>query len=407
MNDVLNHPTFTSQRTRPADLRGICLEADRHNKARFECYQSITGATCVLSRAFVACDPRVQNDLPTDQHYVIHSTTVHGARGIFIDGMKKATGRQEFHFVDAHFSDRQGQYVSDRRKPVWLMIDTVLASRLGISIRKLGSEVITTPGNRRGEIPPDCFAAAFRADGAKLKVAALMKDNPTMASGTQDNLLPTPRNRSLARDAIYVPIEGDSNSEAAPQPSPPLPPIPKSPTFRPRSPTAEQLAERSPERPPSWYPQGAAPLRNESCTRRGRSRTPHAGTGMIPPVPQTGYLSVPPLLPTPMPRPLVTAHPPGMPVPPVLCLATPSKFRIENLPVLKKPRQPKQPPNVATVDLAAQIEKAVESEVTRRLGMHSHGETLTPRIDSYPPGYPGTMSTAATGSPCSPKWWPY
>lgn len=153
------------------------------------------------------------------------------------------------------------------------MLDAANAARLDMTFRKLPNGVITTDGINN-EIPPDCFADSYKPDGAKLKITSLMADRPSLVSGTQDNLPPTPCNILNARDTVFLPIEsGDSHSETVRR-SPSLPPRPRSPAFQPRSPNAEQLGERSPERRPPWYPQGTGPVVNNSCTRRGRSRTP-------------------------------------------------------------------------------------------------------------------------------------
>ena len=290
------------------------------------------------------------------------------------------------------------------------MIDTVMAAGLGITFRELPRESITTMCNSEGIITPYFFVADFKPDGAKLRIASLMQDIPTTVPGAQDNLLPTPCNVAMARDTVYLPIEsGDSQSDAPPRWSPPLPPVPKSPTFRPRSPTHGQIDARSPERPPSWYPQGAIQPRSNSCTR---PRTPHGGMRNNPvttPLPTTpGCLSVPPPLPSnDQRRPRAPAPPPlMMPVPPVqpASAALLLQPRIEQLPLLADPRKPRLPHNSAMSDLQEKIARAVELEVGRRITTSAHGPRLAPRLESLP--HPMSEGTRTPGRRAHPRGGP-
>ena len=184
----MNRPTSVRFRTRPDGMRNLCFEVDRRNKARFECYQYETGERIAGYQGHTAqATPRVQNDSPCDQRYIIHGTSLSGARGIFLEGMQQLSGRQEYHFADANYTDRQAQNLDARRKHVWLMMGAVSAGRLGVTFRKLSNGVITTDGVGN-VIPPDWFFDAYKPDGAKLKIHSLMNGRPILVSGAQDNL---------------------------------------------------------------------------------------------------------------------------------------------------------------------------------------------------------------------------
>ena len=96
-------------------------------------------------------------------------------------GLRLVTDRQDFHFVDSVYSERQYAYLNNKRKkPVWLTLDVRQAEALGCQFTKLNNDVIVTQC-AQGFIDATAIDSVCAPDRMFLDRKSLILDPPVLA----------------------------------------------------------------------------------------------------------------------------------------------------------------------------------------------------------------------------------
>ena len=254
--DLARRPTFGKMHVSQAEIITISngRDSDRKNRCdlqatlygpKMRCHQ---GHTLPVTRA---PDTRTL----AHQSYLKHATEPEAAAPILLSGMKQMRNRQELHFVELQYDERQSHYIVNSRhsrtRRVWLVLDTQLAAGLGYTFRKLDNGLGVCAGHE-GIIRHSVFVSACLSDTQRISIDELLQSGHKLVTIDQEDAHPPPKRNASARS------DAGQRSMSPPCLSPPIPALSVS-DYQPTSPTPSQLELPELERPPSWSPADVSP----------------------------------------------------------------------------------------------------------------------------------------------------
>ena len=258
---LLRCDTFGRMDVAQAEIISIPHEKDIDREKRFDIEATPDGPKILRHQGHTLPVVRKPDFRNRERHrYLIHATETEHAAEILRAGMKQMKNRQEFHFSELAYGDRQFQYIPNSRhihsNRVWLVLDTQLASSIGYSFTKFDNGVVVCAGVD-SQIHSSVFVSAWLSGIHRISVKELMAEGNKLVTIDHDALRPPPKRVFIQQTQESEPSIPETGKRGhSPSASPRLGPLSVS-DYQPTSPTPSQLGLPELERPPILVPSGS------------------------------------------------------------------------------------------------------------------------------------------------------